>query len=139
MRSTGVIFLAVALGLVLFAGGGARPVVDRLADAIAWAEGFYVRGSRPERNHNPGNLTDDFGFPTIGQDGPFPIFATAAAGWAALKRQIEMMFDGSSAYYDSGMTIAELGAVYTATQQTEWALNVATRLGVPTTTRLIDL
>jgi hypothetical protein len=42
--------------------GSAQPeltVISKIADAIAFAEGFYVPGSRPCRNNNPGDLERD--------------------------------------------------------------------------------
>src|SRR5215471_15765462 len=63
--------------------GGASPpppvvtsdVVSRLSEAIARAEGFYVSGSIPQRQNNPGDLT---------AGGTIMTFATAADGWNAL-------------------------------------------------------
>jgi len=129
------------LGLLALATGvtGSTSQVDRIAKAIATAEGFFVQGSRPQRNNNPGNITASFGYPTMGSDGPFPIFATEAAGWAALKDQIRMMLDGSSSHYQPTMTILEIARVYTATEHEDWALNVANDLGVSVNTQLYQV
>lgn len=124
-------WLLITLGVLLvMTTSGSKPQIDRIAEAIATAEGFFVKGSRSERNNNPGNLTLDFGFQTIGNDGPFPIFVNAAAGWSALKEQVRMMLDGTSHYYKPDMTIAEIAQAYTRTEQDEWAANVARELGV---------
>ena len=131
MRKWLLLFGLLAVG---FAATSSKPAVDRIAEAIATAEGYFVAGSRPERNNNPGNLTDDFGYQTIGKDGSFPVFVNAAAGWAALKDQVRMMLDGTSRHYRPDMTIAEMAAVYTATEKDAWAANVARELGVSTET-----
>ena len=34
-------------------------VISKIADAIAFAEGYFVSGSRPHRNNNPGDLERD--------------------------------------------------------------------------------
>lgn len=53
-------------------------------EAIAREEGFFVPGTRANRNRNPGNI--DFGpfavrHGALRSDGRFAIFPTAAAGW----------------------------------------------------------
>jgi hypothetical protein len=64
---------------------------SKLADAIAHQEGFYVTGSLPQRQNNPGDLrhapdeNHDFDHPNgIGW------FTTPAQGWAALERQLRL-------------------------------------------------
>lgn len=119
-----------ALGLVVLSMTGSTSRVNRIAQAIAIAEGFNVSGSRAARNNNPGNLTYAFGFPVSGYDGMFPIFQTLDDGWAALHTQIQMMLDGTSALYRPDMTILEVARIYTTTEQEFWAANVAGALGV---------
>ena len=56
-------------------------------DRIQRHEGYYVKGSRAERNNNPGNIisspfTDRHG--SIGSDGRFAIFPDYATGRKAL-------------------------------------------------------
>lgn len=114
-------------------------LVDKFADAIAYAEGFYVTNSRAWRNNNPGNLTLDITGTGIGKDGMFIIYASANDGWDALKKQVRMMIDGTSGIYDPNMSISEIASFYTLTQPTEWARNVATRLGVSVSDTLNDL
>lgn len=104
--------------------------VEAFADAIAFAEGFYTPGSRAARNNNPGDLTEDLTGAGVSWDGPFVVYGTAADGWAALQKQVGKMLDGSSAFYHPGMSIREVAAKYTATEQAAWAANVAARLGV---------
>ena len=112
---------------------------DALAKAIATAEGFYVDGSRPQRNHNPGDMTADLIGKGVGTDGPFIVYATDDDGWANLKAQIQKWFDGTSKNADSSSTIADLAGFYTNTEQSAWANNVANALGVSTDTSLSDL
>jgi predicted PurR-regulated permease PerM len=117
----------------------ASTLTAALADAIAYAEGFYVTGSRPARNNNPGDLTVDLTGAGIGWDGTFVIYRTIADGWNALTKQVQMMIDGTSAYYNPSMTIQEIANKYTATQSFAWASNVASKLGVSVNTTLNEL
>src|SRR5262245_45290140 len=70
--------------------------VRRISIAIATAEGFFVQGSRPNRNNNPGNLKEDLTGKSTGTDGPFVVYATTADGWEALDRQVQLMLNGGS-------------------------------------------
>lgn len=119
-----------------------QELIDKFADAIAFAEGFYVVNSRAWRNNNPGNLTVDTTGTGIGKDGMFIIYSTAEDGFDALKRQIAKMLDGTSAFYNASMSIEEIAKRYASTTPDEWinwANNVASRLGVTVETRLSDL
>ena len=146
MQSRWWLWLLLAL-FVLFLLGGvvvtSETVIKKLAQAIAKAEGFYVQNSRPNRNHNPGNLTRDLTGKSIGFDqGPgisYVIYATDADGWQALETQVQLMFSGGSRYYKPTMTIQEMAHEYTGTQQLEWARNVALSLGVTPATKLNEL
>ena len=116
--------------------------VKAIARAIAFAEGFYVAGSRAARNHNPGDLTADIGgndIHPLSFDGPFAVYASDADGFADLEQQILKWLTGSSQVAGPGDTIASLATKYTATEQTGWASNVASYLGVPADTKLQDL
>lgn len=119
--------------LVAFPGGFNTNADDRtrkLAQAIATAEGFYVAGSRPARNHNPGDMTQDLIGKAVGTDGPFVKYATDADGWANLYAQINLWYSGASNNADGTSTISDLSSFYTTTQQGPWAVNVANALGV---------
>jgi len=70
-------------------------VISKIADAIAFAEGFFVAGSRPHRNNNPGDLERDLTSKGRGWDGPYVIDATPQEGWEALRHQVRLMFNGS--------------------------------------------
>jgi hypothetical protein len=58
-----------------------------LARSIATFEGFFKSGSLAQRNNNPGNLRS-WGTRPV-RDG-YAVFDTPEAGWAALRRQIEL-------------------------------------------------
>jgi hypothetical protein len=110
--------------------------------AIATAEGFFVSGSRPQRNNNPGDLTVDTTGTGIGKDGAFIVYASATDGWAALNKQVQLILTDASNFYNSGMTLRDIASVYTTTDQTAWASTVANALGisldVPVSTLLTD-
>ncbi len=116
-------------------------IIAQFAEAIAWAEGFYVPGSRPARNHNPGNLTVDLtgGGQGVGMDGPFIVYGSDADGFADLQIQIRKIFDGTSRFYNSGMTIFEVAKRWTTTDQIAWAQIVAQKLGVTVNDTLASL
>jgi hypothetical protein len=61
----------------------------KLIEAIARYEGFFVPGSRPAHNNNPGDI--EFGpfakkNGATGGDPRFAIFPTEEKGWAALRK-----------------------------------------------------
>jgi hypothetical protein len=136
---------ALALGaLILIKSlGGAIPLTDsgvqRIAQAIAFAEGFYVNGSRPQRNHNPGDMTQDLIGRKIGMDGAFVIYSSDDDGWSNLYKQVEMWLGGSSSHASASSTISDLSSFYTTTDQAAWATNVANQLGVSIDTPIGDI
>ena len=104
-----------------------------LADAITRQEG-YRPGTRAWRNNNPGNLWDGLGagktkriFPTLPVDeAGYLIFPTAAAGRAALERDLSIKVD-------RGMTLRSLITMYAPPSEnpTEaYVSNVAGWLGI---------
>ena len=95
--------------------------IRRIAEAIAFAEGFQVSGSLAQQNHNPGNLTR--------LDGSFQVYASNEYGWSALYDYVDRMLSGLG-LYPSGISIQEAARIYTATEQSAWANNVASYLGV---------
>ena len=109
---------------------GAIDPVTKIAEGIATAEGFYLSGTRPARDNNPGDMTVDIIGKGIGNDGPFIIYATPDDGWENLKAQVREWLDGISKNADSSSTIADISQFYTNTQQSIWARNVANALGV---------
>lgn len=108
--------------------------IKRLARAIGFAEGFNIAGSRPQRNHNPGDLTLDVTGKGVGKDGPFVVYATDEDGQSALEWLVTLMLTGRSTIYTPTMTIAEVSTHYTQTEQGSWAANVAGYLGVSVNT-----
>src|SRR5262245_60907331 len=141
MNSWGWLVLA---GLVLVAMGtkalqlGRDAIVKALAEAIAFAEGFYRAGRRPARNHNPGDLTKDLTGRAVGWGGPFVVYKSDEDGWEALRWQVRLMFGGSQ-IYNPNMSISQVATFYTATDQMAWAANVAQKLGVTIDTKLSEL
>jgi len=113
--------------------------INAMADAIAYAEGFYVTGSRPQRDNNPGDMTKDLIGRAVGMDGAFVVYANAQDGWDNLKQQISLIFNDASQIYNSDMTIYQIAQKYTTTDQLAWAQNVASRLGVSLDTKISDL
>jgi hypothetical protein len=79
------------------------PVIPMaVSEAIAREEGFYVVGSRANRNHNPGNIemgpfAEKYG--AVDADPRFAIFPNDEAGFAALKALLLEHY--------KGLTIAE--------------------------------
>jgi hypothetical protein len=104
--------------------------INEFAAGIALAEGFYVSGSRAQRNNNPGNITVDITETGIGKDGNFIVYSNPTEGWNALKRQVELILTDASKFYDSGMTLRQIAQVYTTTDQLAWATNDASKLGI---------
>jgi hypothetical protein len=113
-------------------------VISRIADAIAFAEGYFKEGSRPRRLNNPGDLEKDLTGKAAGYDGPYVIYRTPEDGREALELQVRLMFSGSRIYRPS-MTIREVAQSYTSTQASAWAVNVALHLGVTVETRLDEI
>jgi hypothetical protein len=133
-----ILLVVAAIGLAILTFGksigGAissySSSVEKIAQAIAVAEGFYVSGSRPQRNHNPGDMTQDLVGLGVGRDGQFIVYANDQDGWACLYKQIGMWLDGSSSHADASFTISDISHFYTTDNQTAWATNVANQLGV---------
>lgn len=118
-------------------------LVNRFAEAVAKAEGFYVADSVPARAHNPGDLTDDgdIGLGVIQTSGPFgakiTVYATDEDGWAALRRKVRRMLDGNSHTYPTNLTLMEVALKYSGSA--DWAFNVAKHLGIDTRMTLAEL
>jgi hypothetical protein len=102
----------------------------RIAQAIATAEGFYVAGSRPARNHNPGDMTADLVGAAVGMDGMFVVYGNDQDGWNNLYAQVNAWLEGTSRHAGPDATITDIAKFYTTTEQDSWAANVAGALGV---------
>jgi hypothetical protein len=104
----------------------------RLAQAIAKAEGYGVRGTIPTRCNNPGDLKVVRGWLYPGQvgvcKGGHVRFKTAAEGWAALNHQLDKIVEGTSRYTVNS-TLASMARRYAGNYRV-WAKNVAHNLGV---------
>ncbi len=122
--------------------------VGAWAGAIATFEGFYVAGSRPARNHNPGDLKYAGQPGAVGKDSAdFAIFPDDAAGFTALYNQLQAYvneFPGYSIFqimeHYLGQNITASGGQTTSQgNSTTYANAVAGALGVDPTTTLFDL
>lgn len=141
-----VIFLLI-IGVAVFfvIEGGNLPIqpsgpVQKIAKAIAIAEGFYVSGSLPQRANNPGDIEQgDIGYGTIDGKTKYP---SASQGWQALYAQVQAMLDNSSAIYGPSWTIQDVANEYVSGQShntsssADWAENVANALGVTVDTQI---
>lgn len=96
-------------GIVL---DGYKPSVKDVAEAIKIHEGWF-KGSRSQRNQNPGNLRYAKQLGTTGQDDKgFAIFKTYDDGFAALCKLITNARDGKSKVYKPEMSLVEFFSVY---------------------------
>ena len=127
MRAWRWLTLGVALYIMLRVSAGSK--VERIARAIAAAEGYGVTGAIPTVRNNPGNIK--------GSDGIIKTFQSVSEGWDALYHQVTLMLTGRSSFYVPTMTLAEIARIYTGeAAYMNWAANVARILGVTTDTRL---
>lgn len=103
--------------------GTAHAQVDKLQDfahAIARTEGFYAKGSLPNRLHNPGDIRSRLRHAYPGQVGlyhGYVIFKNDQSGWFALYTQIQKVIHGTSRFYTQGMTMAQIAKVYATSPQ----------------------
>lgn len=136
--SGAIIVLLVVAVLVLTAGLGVANAAPRTLDrpdgffafaqAIATAEGYGVPDAIPTVRNNPGDLR------WTGAD--ITTFDTPEAGWNALYRQLDLIRTGATGLYSVDMSIGAMAQVYTATEASAWAANVAGALvaqGFPAT------
>jgi hypothetical protein len=94
--------------------------VETFACAIARTEGYFQKGSIPNRLNNPGDLTSQIGNAYPGQQGlykQYVVFRTAQDGWKALRSQIQRVIDGTSTKYTQEMTMLQIARVYAASPQ----------------------
>jgi hypothetical protein len=124
----------LAFGLVAIGGKQLTPErvitnsrVKRIAEAIARAEGFGVKGAIPTLRNNPGNIRDN-----SKPGSPVGTYVSIKAGWEALYNQVSRMLAGNS-LYPRGWTLAQVAKRYTGeSRYMDWANNVARFLGVST-------
>ncbi len=95
--------------------------------AIAKAEGFFIKGSIPNRDHNPGDIKAIHGYTFPGQIGidrhGHVIFKNDNKGWAALQNQVRKMCVNQGRYSPQ-MSIQQIGRHY-AKNWKQWSSNVA--------------
>jgi hypothetical protein len=112
--------------------------LEALSRAIAKAEGYYIRGTIPNRYHNPGDLksrpglTPLAGQRKIGKAGHI-VFVNDAAGWAALREYLTGIAEGRRKHYVASMTLSATSRVYAQRWQ-PWLRIVTKELGVPGST-----
>jgi hypothetical protein len=142
--------LGMLIGILTFlpAALAQTPVtpVRKLAWAIAKQEGFFVKGSLSNRDHNPGDLkscksckSGKSRYPgQIGVDRHgHAIFKNDDAGWAALQSLIRRMACGESLHYSPQMSLSQVGRIYA--RDKKWAVNVSHYLGCTPTVTLAQL
>ena len=118
---------------------GSGGPLSTFANAIGLAEGFFVSGSRPQRNNNPGDLIS--GVPpasnyTTNSDGTYAIFDNVSDGWQALEDQLDAIRRGSSNYYSTTMTFNQMAQSYSPSGWQAWAKNVSSALGAAPTEQI---
>ena len=112
--------------------------LDKLCHAIAQAEGFYKKGTIPNRYHNAGDLKSRTGLPAlpgqvrIGKAGHV-VFRDDEAGWAALREYLTGIAEGRRKHYVASMTLSATSRVYAQRWQ-PWLRIVTKELGVPGST-----
>lgn len=120
-------------------GSNPTTAVQLLGKGIATAEGFYVPGTRPARNHNPGDLTVDLIGKSTGTDGAFVVYSNDADGWQNLYAQIEKWFSGDSAHATADSSVSDISQFYTTTDQDAWASTVSSVAGVNVDAPISDI
>jgi len=109
--------------------------MTRLAHLIAQEEGFYVPGSLPNRNHNPGDLRHSpHSFHTADKPDAIGQIATDVDGWADLERQLEL-------YAKRNYTLRELVYEYAPPSENnsgEYLAYICKGLGCPADTFVYD-
>jgi hypothetical protein len=75
--------------------------MTKLAEAIAHEEGFYVPGSLPARDHNPGDLRHSPHSFHTGDPNSVGAIYSDTDGWADLERQLEI-------FAQRGLTVEQM-------------------------------
>lgn len=98
--------------------------IERIAKAIARAEGFFTDSQLLQRLHNPVGLKPVGG-------GSLIQFPTEYDGWQAAYRQIRLILTNQSSVYNKDMSIAQIAPLWTGGDKPdEWALIVSSQLGI---------
>lgn len=114
---------------------------EKLAYAIAVAEGFFAPHSLPSIIHNPGDLElGNRGFGTQAgktcykKADPEADIDDGSDGWSALRRQCIKMLSGASLEYSVNDTFETVSVKWTGNDNPEgWAQNVCENLGIDPT------
>lgn len=119
--------------------GNSGDAIWQCCYAIAFAEGYNVAGSNPNRLNNPGDISD--GASQFGSEqhsgSSVTHFPDAATGWQWLYDKISNIVSGNSGVYspdDSWQAIAQKWAG----DWSNWVRNVTTYLGVSPSDRMGD-
>jgi len=111
-----------------------RDLINEVCEAIKEYEGFW-KGSRSERNNNPGNIK--------GTDGRFLIFQTYADGWNYLVDYVTRACTGKHTAYRPDMSILDFFKVYAPSSDNnepkKYADFVSKKLQVSVTMPIKDL
>jgi hypothetical protein len=94
--------------------------VEQVATAIARTEGFFKKGTLPNRLHNPGDIKSLRRDAYPGQTGlyhGYVVFKNDKAGWRVLENQITAIVLDESKEYTRSMTFGEIAKVYAASPQ----------------------
>jgi hypothetical protein len=94
--------------------------VEQMAYAIARTEGFFQKGSLPNRLHNPGDIKSSLSNAYPGQVGlyrGYVKFVSDRAGWRVLENQITAIVLDESKEYTRSMTFGEIAKVYATSPQ----------------------
>ena len=127
--------MAKLVGLVLVGQVAAQVSgnVYELAHAIARTEGFYTKGTIPNRTHNPGDIRAVSAHQFPGQVGinskRYAIFRNDAAGFGALYHQLEKVEAGESRFYSADITMRQFSKTY-AEVNVMWLHNVCSMLRI---------
>lgn len=110
------------------------PSGDRIwniCHAVAYAEGANIAGSVPDRNNNPGDISDwaDTYGSTYSDGSDVTTFPDKWTGWEKLYNKWLNIINGNSSVYSPSMTWVEI-AQHWAGDWSAWANNVSSHLGV---------
>lgn len=109
---------------------GEQSQVERIARAIARAEGFFTDSTLLQSLNNPVGLKPVGG-------GSLRSFPTVEQGWQAAYNQIELMLSNRSNVYNREMSISQIAPLWTGGDKPEaWATIVSKELGVDKNTSL---
>ena len=133
--------IALLVFLARIGGGndvslGSSPGVaqeEKIARAIAKAEGFFTDSQLLQRLNNPVGLKPVGG-------GALIQFATVQDGWNAAYRQIRLILTNDSSVYNRDMSISQIAPIWTGNDNPQaWATIVSRELGVDRNTPIFQV